>query len=250
MSNNGWFRLYAEARTDKKLATLTDSEFRVWFNLLCYAADNADSRGTIPQMKDHLLTVEVSNGDRSLLNGTLQKLVDLDIVAVSDDGITFVHYKERQYEYPSWRPEATRERVQKHRALKQDVTTVKQAVTRVTRRSDPDQTQIRSDNSASLARKVQTWGHHEDQERFTESMLKELADVFLEGEVRETIDLALSHSSSTKYKRLDLYVAGWLRRNAKQERDRRGRNGNSNGRATPGQGLPVQPSAFAAYRNG
>lgn len=97
-------------------------------------------------------------------------------------------------------------------------------------------------------KKVQTWGHHPDQDDFTKAMVKELDDVYSEQEVKETIELALSHDSSKKYTRLDLYVAGWLRRNAKQERDRRARNGSNNG-TTPGQRVSAPPSAFAAYRS-
>ena len=124
-----WFRMYYEARTDQKLATLTDSEHRVWFRLLCYAAEQA-KRGAIEGIKDQVLTIEVASGDRTLLNGTLQKLLDLDIIAISENVLTFVHFSERNYDYPSDNPAAVGQRVRKHRELKRDVTSSNDIVTR------------------------------------------------------------------------------------------------------------------------
>src|SRR3990167_5848232 len=114
MARLPWFRMYYEARTDQKLATLTDSEHRVWFRLLCYAAEQA-KRGAIEGIKDQVLTIEVASGDRTLLNGTLQKLLDLDIIAISENVLTFVHFSERNYDYPSDNPAAVGQRVRKHR---------------------------------------------------------------------------------------------------------------------------------------
>lgn len=125
-----WFKLYHEARTDAKLRSLADDEFRVWFNLLCYAAEQSDDRGTIDASDLFLLAIEVANGDEELLRRTLQKLERLRIIEWPDeDGPTlvFTHFLDRQYDKPSDHPDRVSERVKRHRAnnvtpLKRDVT--------------------------------------------------------------------------------------------------------------------------------
>lgn len=110
-----WFRLYAEARNDAKLRSLTDAQHRVWFNLLCYASEQTE-RGVIAEYDAELLALEVAGGDTDLLTGTLDRLARLRIVTVAPDTISFIHWLERQYDKPSDRPAAVRERVAKSRA--------------------------------------------------------------------------------------------------------------------------------------
>jgi hypothetical protein len=121
MNRYPWFRMYAEARTDAKLRTLTDAEFRVWFNLLCYASEQ-DERGTIPPTDPFLLAVEVAGGDEALLEETMTRLVMLRMVDVGDsaDTITFSKFTERQYDKPSDAPDATRERKARQRAKQRE----------------------------------------------------------------------------------------------------------------------------------
>jgi hypothetical protein len=129
MARLGWFRLYTEARTDKKLETLTDSEHRVWFNLLCHSADQVE-RGLIIVEDMDLLALECANGEVERLDATLLKLQRLRIVRViqgTDGGeptlIHFIHFKDRQYDKPSDKPESVAERVERHREkLKRDET--------------------------------------------------------------------------------------------------------------------------------
>lgn len=117
-----WFRMYHEARTDAKLRTLDDSEFRVWFNLLCHSAEHK-VRGTIDAPRDgFLLSIEVANGDEELLRRVLQKLERLQIVEwnILDDGeegdlLTFTHFNDRNYDKPSDQPASVSARVKKHR---------------------------------------------------------------------------------------------------------------------------------------
>lgn len=127
-----WFRLYTEARTDNKLKILTDAEHRVWFNLLCFAAEQED-RGIVP-IDGFVLAVEVAAGDEALLCATLDKLERLRIVGRSDDGrIEFVNFLTRQYDKPSDTPERVAERVRAHRERRRnagnaDVTPTKRDV--------------------------------------------------------------------------------------------------------------------------
>jgi hypothetical protein len=106
-----WFRLYDEARTDPKLASLTDAQFRVWFNLLCLSNEQPE-RGVIAGYTPRLLAIEVSHGDVNLLSETVNALSELRMIETSEDtdDVYFIHWQERQYDKPSDRPEATRER--------------------------------------------------------------------------------------------------------------------------------------------
>lgn len=111
-----WFRLYHEARTDNKLRYLTDSEHRVWFNLLCFASEQRNGRGTIPALGSHILAMEVSNADESLLEQTVAKLTHYGMLVRNDDGsLTFVGFIDRQYDKPSDKPEETRKRQRERR---------------------------------------------------------------------------------------------------------------------------------------
>lgn len=110
-----WFRLYAEARTDKKLESLSDAEFRTWFNLLCYASEQPE-RGVIGDWEPDLLALEVAGGQTALLTETLAHLTRLRIVTVTDEAISFLHWLDRQYDKPSDQPPRVRERVARHRA--------------------------------------------------------------------------------------------------------------------------------------
>jgi hypothetical protein len=137
--NLKWFRMYSEARNDAKLRSLSDSQFRIWFNLLCFAAEQTEERGSIIGYDEELLAVEVANGDVELLNETLDKLERLRIIETNENGdITFINFSKRQYDNPSDRPEEVRKRVQKHRQAKhitnvttrnEDVTTCNEDVT-------------------------------------------------------------------------------------------------------------------------
>ena len=89
-----WFRLYSEARNDAKLRTLSDAEHRVWFNLLCYAAEQKPERGSIFDFDMDVLAIEVAAGDSDLLIETLKKLSRLRIIFATDGGqIRFLKFE-------------------------------------------------------------------------------------------------------------------------------------------------------------
>lgn len=116
-----WFRLYTEARNDAKLRALSDGQHRVWFNLLCFAAErDGDERGTFAAADLDLLAVEVANADTDLLTETLDRLERLRIVAkdATGTGYVFCRFRDRQYDKPSALPERVRERVARHRQRK------------------------------------------------------------------------------------------------------------------------------------
>ena len=99
-----WFRLWTEARNDAKLRLLTNAEFRVWFQLLCFAAEQ-EPRGSINGVPGGKLAAEVSGGKPELLERTIAKLMRLHIVERKDDRLVFIHFGDRQYEFESERPE-------------------------------------------------------------------------------------------------------------------------------------------------
>lgn len=115
-----WFRMYAEARTDAKLRSLSDAEFRVWFNLLCYAAESENQRGTVDLSDPFIVALEVAGGDEELLSRVCHALSRLRIVEERDGIVTFINFTRRQYDKPSDTPEKTRERKQKSRANTRD----------------------------------------------------------------------------------------------------------------------------------
>jgi hypothetical protein len=91
-----WLRLYHEARTDAKLESLPDDEFRVWFRLLCFANEQP-ARGVIAHFTPRLLAVEVAHGDTALLQRTLTSLAELRIIETGEDAHTFIHWNARQF---------------------------------------------------------------------------------------------------------------------------------------------------------
>lgn len=124
-----WFRLYTEARTDAKLRSLSDAQFRVWFNLLCYAADQDAERGTIDMSEPFIVALEVAGGDEELLESTCHALSRLRIIEERDGVVTFVNFTRRQYDKPSDTPEQTRMRKQRSREKYRENTGTSEIVT-------------------------------------------------------------------------------------------------------------------------
>lgn len=164
MARMDWFRLYTEARTDKKLATLTDAEHRVWFNLLCFAASQ-DVRGTITSDDPEILALECANGDTDVLSATLAKLQKLRIVAIAastEEGepalIHFIHFQERQYDKPSDEPGRVSERVKRHRENKGVTETpcnaMKRLVTPETPREEENRIEEKREEKNGTARRL------------------------------------------------------------------------------------------------
>lgn len=109
MAHYPWFRLYHEARTDPKLATLTDAQFRQWFNLLCLASEQP-TRGLIQFRSFRMLALQVTRCTEQEIADTLTILADLEMVEFSDYEVSFINWEKRQFDKPSDTPEATRAR--------------------------------------------------------------------------------------------------------------------------------------------
>lgn len=125
-----WLKLHHDLRTDRKVATLRDDEFRTFINLLILSSEQEENRGEILGLEPDLLALEVCNGDEELLARTLDRLQRLRIVSVGNAHIkegnalvtphvAFLHFATRQQIKPSDRPERVRERVARHREAKE-----------------------------------------------------------------------------------------------------------------------------------
>lgn len=118
-----WLKLYHDLRTDRKVETLADDEYRTFINLLLFASEQDDHRGEIAGVDDDLIALEVCRGDTDLLARTLDRLRKLRIVSVGEGVtryITFLHFAERQARKPSDEPGRILERVHKHRQAKRN----------------------------------------------------------------------------------------------------------------------------------
>lgn len=103
-----WFRLYTESRNDSKLDALNDREFRIWHKLLCFAAESKD-RGTVDYIDPEFVAMELRLGVDEL-DSAISRMARLRLVERSDQYVRFPSFEQRQYDKPSDRPEATRER--------------------------------------------------------------------------------------------------------------------------------------------
>jgi len=111
-----WFRLYTESRNDSKLDALNDREFRIWFKLLCLAAES-EKRGTIDYIDPEFVAMELRLGSDEL-DSAISRMIRLRLLVRSDTMIEFPSFGSRQYNHPSDAPELVRERVRKSRANK------------------------------------------------------------------------------------------------------------------------------------
>lgn len=142
-----WLRLHHEARTDKKLAALTDAQFRVWFNLLCFSGEQVD-RGTVGFEDIDVLAVEVAGGDTELLQATIERLTKLKMIESDEGEITFRNFEKRQYDKPSDTPERVSERVRNHRERQRnaDVTPRNAIDTETEAKTEPESETERTEN--------------------------------------------------------------------------------------------------------
>lgn len=108
-----WFRMWTDSRNDSKLDALNDREFRIWHKLLCFAAESKE-RGTIDYLDPEYVAMELRIGADEL-DSAISRMVRLRLIERSDARVVFPSFMERQYDKPSDRPEATRERKRRSR---------------------------------------------------------------------------------------------------------------------------------------
>lgn len=131
MAKMPWLKLYTEIRTDPKMQSLSDLEFRTWVNVLCLSAESkvrlviCIEEGLAYPIEGLARTLFISTDE---LSSCLNKFKKLRMIDVDQDGIIeVIHFDDRQYGKPSDKPEEVAKRVSKHRGKKSNakVTPVK-----------------------------------------------------------------------------------------------------------------------------
>ena len=106
-----WLKLHTRARNDRKLDALTDRQFRLWFRLLCYAAEG-EPRGCF--IADEITRLEVRGSKRKFL-ADLERMKELRLLDQEGYWWNFRAWSEAQYDKPSDHPNATSSRKAKQR---------------------------------------------------------------------------------------------------------------------------------------
>ena len=130
-----WFRFYADAMRNPKVARLSDGDFRLWVKLLAVASEND---GKIPPTDD--LKILLSTRLDHLLAG-LKRLISGGLIDLLADGYEPHNWNKFQY-----KSDTSNERVAKHRA-KRNVT-----VTPPETEADTEQKEERSNDLSARER--------------------------------------------------------------------------------------------------
>ncbi len=97
-----WWRCYADAHRNPKIARLSDKDFRLWHRLLCIASEND---GKIPPASD--LKLLLSARLDHLLGG-LDRLIRGGLIDALDDGYEPHNWSEKQYKSDTSTPRVQR----------------------------------------------------------------------------------------------------------------------------------------------
>lgn len=103
--SNPWFRFYAAALRNPKVAALSDREFRLWVNLLSVASEN-EGRLPAPQELKLILNARLDH----LLTG-LERLITIGLIDPLERGYEPHNWNKFQY-----KSDTSTERVRRHRA--------------------------------------------------------------------------------------------------------------------------------------
>lgn len=114
-----WFKLHHDMPDDIKLRRFTIQEKWAWVTLLCLASKSS-TRGIIYADDDDISDYCEFNCTQDWLYYR-DKLIAKGMLEINQDGnISILHWEDRQYDKPSDRPEAVRERVARSRAKKKE----------------------------------------------------------------------------------------------------------------------------------
>jgi len=113
-----WLKMWTEARNDGKLRCLSDRQHRVWFRLLCFAAEQ-DPPGTV-RASWKILAAECADGQTETVQDAVTEMESLQLVSLvtcndKEVEIVFPSFARRQVKYPSEDPKRVNARVRKHR---------------------------------------------------------------------------------------------------------------------------------------
>jgi hypothetical protein len=120
-----WFRMYADAHRNPKVARLSDRDYRTWTILLSIASEND---GRLPPLEDlkHLLRMRLDH-----LSSALDRLVKGGLIDLLEQGYEPHNWDKLQYKSDSSTPRATlhRQRKLQHNATPPEAETETEAET-------------------------------------------------------------------------------------------------------------------------
>jgi hypothetical protein len=187
-----WFKLHHEIPDDIKLRRFTPQEKWAWIVLLCLASKGT-TRGIIDADNEDISEYCEFNTTQDWLYYR-DKLIKKGMLELNADGnLHILHWEDRQYEKPSDRPEATRDRKRKQREREKNSDTSRD-VTRDSRAShDTSRTdKTRLDEIRSESEEIRS------EEIKTEQVCLEMNNQVL------TIHLENEWDGKKKYSALDL----------------------------------------------
>jgi len=117
-----WFRFYNRMTRDEKILSLTDAEFRLLVHLWCRASESkvrgviqmADGVGYPPDALVKGSGAGIEDPDLALAHIESLKLIERDSAGV----VMIVNWDDLQYDHPSDRPQAQRERREERAEIK------------------------------------------------------------------------------------------------------------------------------------
>jgi hypothetical protein len=118
-----WLKLHHEIISDIKLRKFTPAEKWAWITLLVLASQSKE-RGIIKADDEDIADACEFNTTQDWLYYR-DKLVSKGMIEIFPSGLKILNWEKRQHEFPSNKPEATKERKRRQRAkLKENVTNV------------------------------------------------------------------------------------------------------------------------------
>lgn len=121
-----WFRFYADALRNPKVATLSDREFRLWVQLLSAASENEGRLPPAAELK-HVLNTRLDH----LLSG-LKRLITVGLIDSLEQG-----YEPHNWEKFQYKSDTSTARVKEHRARRNVSETPPEADTEQRQKKEP-----------------------------------------------------------------------------------------------------------------
>lgn len=89
-----WLRLYTEILDDEKIAKMTDTQYRI-FTYLMLVAREKDQNGSFTYDENDIAWR--LRRPKAQINNTTQKLIELEIITIENNILTFINWSKRQY---------------------------------------------------------------------------------------------------------------------------------------------------------
>lgn len=111
MKRRDWIRLYRRMIDSPEVLELDDAEFRLLVSLWCLADDD-ERPGSVPYSVRGLQRRCLPHHSEEAVAAMVEHLIALDLLRPAPDGKGYIvpRWEQHQYIYPSWTPEAQRQR--------------------------------------------------------------------------------------------------------------------------------------------